>query len=338
MRRYYIMKVALIGCGTIAKTHLDVLKHLGHSVTALCDRNEDKAKKLCREFGLNCDVYTDYKVMLDKAKPDSVHVCTPHYEHAEMSVAALERGINVLCEKPVCINDEQYAQLKEAAEKSSAKIGICFQNRYLETNEKLKSLCETDGAKGIFAAVPWARDVNYYTETDWRGRLKTEGGGVMMNQAIHTLDLTLWMLGEPVAVTGSVSNNHLKGVIDEEDTAEIYIEFKSGAKATFYATTANAFNTPVIISLSTEKGLYTAVGNKVYDGTGCPVAVNEKTDIIAKDYWGNGHLHLIRDFYDHVARGEDFPVDVVEAYKAVKTALELYASFGTRREIDFSKL
>lgn len=332
------MKVALIGCGSIAKTHLDVLKHLGHDVIALCDRSEEKAVKLRDDFGLDCKVYTDYTVMMDKAKPDSVHVCTPHYEHAEMSIAALNRGINVLCEKPVCISDEQYYELKKAADLSSAKIGICFQNRYLETNEKLKALCETEGAKGIFATVPWARDEKYYKETDWRGRRKTEGGGVMMNQAIHTLDLIIWMLGEPIAVTGSVGNNHLKGVIDEEDTAEIYVEFKSGTKATFYATTAGAFNSPVIISLATDKGHYTAVGNKVYDGAGLPVAVNEKIDIIAKDYWGNGHLHLIRDFYDHVTRGEDFSVGVTEAYKAVKTVLELYASKGARREIDFSKL
>lgn len=332
------MRIAVIGCGSIARTHIDVVKHLKGTLVALCDRTAAKAEKLKAEYSLDCAVYTDYVKMLDEVKPDAVHVCTPHYEHCEMSVAALKRGVNVLCEKPVCIDESQYRQLIEAEALSSAQLGVCFQNRYLETNEKLKSLANTQSARGIFAAVAWSRDENYYKSTDWRGIKVREGGGVMMNQAIHTLDLAIWMLGEPIAVTGSVSNNHLKGIIDEEDTAEIYIEFAGGAKAVFYATTANADNTPVILSLSTEKGSYTALGNKLYDAAGNAIAINEKTDIIAKDYWGNGHLHLIRDFYDCIKTGKKFSVGVKEAFKAVKVALELYRSNGEARKLDFNAL
>ena len=332
------MRIAVIGCGSIARTHIDVVKHLKGTLVALCDRTAAKAEKLKAEYSLDCAVYTDYVKMLDEVKPDAVHVCTPHYEHCEMSVAALKRGVNVLCEKPVCIDEGQYRQLIEAEALSSAQLGVCFQNRYLETNEKLKSLANTQSARGIFAAVAWSRDENYYKSTDWRGIKVREGGGVMMNQAIHTLDLAIWMLGEPIAVIGSVSNNHLKGIIDEEDTAEIYIEFAGGAKAVFYATTANADNTPVILSLSTEKGSYTALGNKLYDAAGNAIAINEKTDIIAKDYWGNGHLHLIRDFYDCIKTGRKLSVGVKEAFKAVKVALELYRSNGEARKLDFNAL
>ena len=321
------MRIAVIGCGSIARTHIDVVKHLKGTLVALCDRTAAKAEKLKAEYSLDCAVYTDYVKMLDEVKPDAVHVCTPHYEHCEMSVAALKRGVNVLCEKPVCIDEGQYRQLIEAEALSSAQLGVC-----------LKSLANTQSARGIFAAVAWSRDENYYKSTDWRGIKVREGGGVMMNQAIHTLDLAIWMLGEPIAVTGSVSNNHLKGIIDEEDTAEIYIEFAGGAKAVFYATTANADNTPVILSLSTEKGSYTALGNKLYDAAGNAIAINEKTDIIAKDYWGNGHLHLIRDFYDCIKTGRKFSVGVKEAFKAVKVALELYRSNGEARKLDFNAL
>ena len=160
----------------------------------------------------------------------------------------------------------------------------------------------------------------------------------MMNQAIHTLDLALWMLGNPVAVTGTVTNNHLVGTIDEEDTAELYIEFESGAKANFYATTAAVSDTPVIISLTTKSDRYTAFGNKVFDRAGDTVVVNEKTDIIAKDYWGNGHLHLVRDFYDCLKSGRKFPIGVGEAYRAVSVILALYRSCGKRVELDLSKL
>ena len=332
------MKTAIIGCGAIANTHIDVIKHLGLNIAAICDLDEGKAQALLERHGIAAATYTDYEKMFDEVKPDVVHICTPHWEHANMSIAALNRGINVLCEKPVCITFEQYRAVKAAEAKSTAVMGVCFQNRYLETNEKLRSIVADEGAKGIFAAVPWSRDEKYYLSTDWRGRKTTEGGGVMMNQAIHTLDLTLWMLGEPVAVTGTVINNHLKGTIDEEDTAEIYIEFQSGAKANFYATTASVSDTPVIISLTTDKGLYTAFGNKVFDKAGNTVVVNEKTDIIAKDYWGNGHLHLVRDFYDCVKSGRKFPIGVTEAFRAVSVILALYESRGERIALDLRKL
>ena len=332
------MKTAIIGCGAIANTHIDVIKHLGLDLVAICDLSKEKAQALLNKHGATADIYDDYEKMFDEAKPDVVHICTPHWEHASMSIAALDRGINVLCEKPVCISREQYEAVKAAEARSTAMMGVCFQNRYLETNEKLRALAADEGAKGIFAAVPWSRDEKYYSSTDWRGRKATEGGGVMMNQAIHTLDLTLWMLGEPIAVTGTVTNNHLKGSIDEEDTAEIYIEFASGAKANFYATTASVSDTPVIISLTTNAGRYTAFGNKVFDKAGDTVVVNEKTDIIAKDYWGNGHLHLVRDYYDCLKTGRTFPIGVAEAYRAVSVILALYESYGERVKIDLSTL
>ena len=160
----------------------------------------------------------------------------------------------------------------------------------------------------------------------------------MMNQAIHTLDLTLWLLGEPKAITGSVDNYHLKGVINEEDMAQFVIEFESGAKACFYATTANAVNTPVVISLTTDKDTYTTIGKVVYNGENEVVAVNLSDKVNAKDYWGNGHKYFISDFYEHAREGKHFPIDVTESFKAVKTILELYKSNGERRELTFKEL
>lgn len=332
------MRVAIIGCGTISRTHADVIKHLGAELVAVCDSDKARAENLRDFFGLPCGVYTDYKLMLDTEKPDAVHVCTPHYRHAEMIVYALNRGINVLSEKPVCIDVEQYREIKAAAKQSKAQLGVCFQNRYLSSNEFLKSAADSEKVKNIFAYVSWSRGKNYYQSTDWRGRKEREGGGVLMNQAIHTLDLIIWMAGNPVAVSGSVRNHHLKGVIDEEDTAEMIIEFESGATATFYATTAGAVDTPVGLSVTTEKGRYTVVGNRVYDSADLPVAINEKKDIIAKDYWGNGHLLLVRDFYRCIKENERFPIGITEAFKAVDVILELYKAGDERRKINFKEL
>lgn len=332
------MKSAIIGCGGIAHTHADVLEKLGHTVIAVCDVDGEKAARFAAEFGLDCPVYTDYKELLGQEKPDVVHICTPHYLHAEMSVYALGKDVNVLCEKPVCISEEQYRALKDAEAHSNAIMGVVFQNRYLETNNMLKSLAQSEKPLSVFAAVPWERNEEYYLSTNWRGRKALEGGGVMMNQAIHTLDLALWLLGEPVSITGSVDNYHLKGVIDEEDTAQFNIEFESGAKACFYATTANSVNTPVVISLTTDKDNYTTMGKAVYNGNNELVAVNLDEKLRAKDYWGNGHKHFIGDFYAHAAEKKHFPIDITESFKAVKTILELYKSNGNKRKLSFKEL
>lgn len=327
------MRVAIIGCGAIARTHADAIKKLGQNVVALCDDKIERAEKLRGEYSFDCALYDNYEKMMDEVQIDVVHVCSPHYLHAPMSIAALKRNVNVLSEKPVCISDEQFYELKTACESSSANFGVCFQNRYNAVQLALSEVVKKEKPVGIFASVSWKRDENYYLSTDWRGRKLREGGGVMMNQAIHTLDLVTLLLGKPVALTGSIANNHLKDTINEEDMAEMLIEFDSGATATFYATTANAFDAPVTIMLATEKGRYYQVGSRLFDADFNPIAYNETTGVKAKDYWGTGHLLLIRDFYGYVERKEKFPIGVEEAYRAVKLIGALYRSNGTRIEL-----
>ena len=327
------MKIAIIGCGGIARTHADSIKKLGHEIVALCDEKIERAEKLRSEYNLESILFSDYEKMLDEISIDVVHICSPHYLHAPMSIAALKRNINVLSEKPVCISFEQFEQLREACKNSTANFGVCFQNRYNAVQIALDEIVKKEKPIGIFATVPWKRDERYYLSTDWRGRKVREGGGVMMNQAIHTLDLVALLMGKPVALTGSVANNHLKDVIDEEDMAEMVIEFDSGAIATFYATTANAFDAPVTMILQTEKGRYFQIGARLFDQDYNPVAINESTGVSAKDYWGTGHMLLIRDFYAHVERKEKFPIGVEEAYRAVSLIDALYRSKGNRIEL-----
>ena len=118
------MKVALVGLGVIGKVHLAVLKELGADIVAVCDILPERCE------GTGAAVYTDYEEMLAAEKPDAVHICTPHYLHADMVVRALELSINVLCEKPLCIKNEDIARVLEAERKSSAQLGVCLQNRY----------------------------------------------------------------------------------------------------------------------------------------------------------------------------------------------------------------
>ncbi len=327
------MRAVIIGCGAISRTHVDAIKKLNEEIIGLCDKDINRAEKLREEKGLSCPVFDDYESMFDTLKPDVVHVCTSHFLHAPMSIAALKRDINVLSEKPVCVTSEQYDELVAAIKASKANYGVCFQNRYNATTKALLDVVNREKVIGLFAAVPWYRSENYYLSTDWRGRKASEGGGVMMNQAIHTLDLTLLLLGNPTAVTGTIANHHLIDVINEEDMAEMLIKFESGATATFYATTANAFDAPVTIILKTEKGVYTQIGNLLYGPDNALVATNAITGVQAKDYWGTGHLLLISDFYEHIRQGKPFPIDAEEAYKSVRLIAALYRSNGQKIEL-----
>ena len=327
------MRAVIIGCGAISRTHVDAIKKLNEEIIGLCDKDITKAEKLRAEKELTCPVFDDYENMLDTLKPDVVHVCTAHVLHAPMSIAALKRGINVLSEKPVCVSRAQYDELVATIKSSKANYAVCFPNRYNATTKALLEVVKNEKVIGLYAAVPWCRNENYYLSTDWRGRKVSEGGGVMMNQAIHTLDLTLLLLGKPTAITGTVANHHLNGVINEEDMAEMLIQFESGASATFYATTANAFDAPVTIMLKTEKGVYTQIGNLLYGPDNAPVATNAITGVQAKDYWGTGHLLLISDFYDHIRQDKPFPIDAEEAYKSVELIAALYRSNGQKIEL-----
>ena len=182
-------RVALVGCGSISGNHLGGILAAGQTVCALCDIDPAQAKKKAEKFGLTeAEIYTDYTEMLDCEKPDAVHICTPHYLHAPMIIEALGRNIHVLCEKPLCISIEQLEKIREAAGISSAQLGVCHQNRWKPSMKELRRLAQV-GVKGAFGSVVWNRDEDYYKSGAWRGSWAEEGGGVMINQALHTLDL-----------------------------------------------------------------------------------------------------------------------------------------------------
>ena len=224
-----VFRVAVVGCGAICGNHINGILSAGQNVCALCDIDESHALSVAEKFSLDPKIYTDYIGMLDTEHPDSVHICTPHYLHAQMCIEALKRNINVLCEKPLCISKQELESIIKAANESSAQLGVCLQNRYEPAILKLRELAGDDpvGALGI---VSWKRDEKYYASGDWRGKWATEGGGVMINQAIHTLDLLQWICGMPAYVTAHLSNDSLQGIIEVEDTASALLECENGKK------------------------------------------------------------------------------------------------------------
>lgn len=319
------MKSAIIGLGVIGKVHYDVLKSQNADIVALCDIDESVLQKYD-----GVKKYTDYKTMLDCEDIDVVHICTPHYLHADMAIYALDKNVNVLCEKPLCIKIEDIDRIIDAERRSKAMLGVCLQNRYNNSSRYVKQLLDGKKVDFAFGNVSWHRDEVYYRSGEWRGKWATEGGGVMINQAIHTLDLMQWICGAPESVCANVYNYSLKDVIEVEDTAIAL--FKGNTDFEFFATNTAKSDLPIEIRFMSEGKIITLYPDEVLiDGEVADIRKGESW--YGKLSYGNGHEKLIAHFYDCVAKNEKFPIDATEGAKCVREVLASYESNGKEVEI-----
>ena len=331
-------RAVIIGCGVISYAHIHSLLLLDNvEIVGLCDVKPMAAEKRRKEFSLAVPIYTDYKAILDELSPDTVHICTPHYLHAEMTEEALSRDMNVFLEKPACMTNEEAERLLAAEAASKGKLCVCFQNRTNPAMVKMRELVSAASkVYGARANVSWYRDASYYSD-EWHGKRALEGGGVMINQAIHTLDLFLYYCGigcgKPVSVEATTANRHLKGVIDVEDTCDARITFESGAVGLFTATSAYVKDSQNIIEIVTSEGDYLLYGEHLYHN-GVPISV-EKNDrtILGKACYGNGHERLIAEYYDALKQDGAVPISLSSALPAVRILLASYESSEQKKTI-----
>ncbi|MBQ8350734.1 MAG: Gfo/Idh/MocA family oxidoreductase [Clostridia bacterium] len=322
------MRSAIIGLGAISTTHYGAIGRAGGEVVAICDIDEAKITAFCEKTGCHATAYKDYQALLSDRTIDVIHICTPHYLHADMVVAALRAGHHVLCEKPLCIAEEDIPRVLAAERESGKHLGVCHQNRYNESNLALKAMLESDPAKSGFGTVVWDRGEGYYASGAWRGKWQTEGGGVMINQALHTLDLLLWMVGQPDSVQADLHNRHLGGVIEVEDTASALFRYEDGRVFNFFATTASGADMPVQVMVATEGGQTIVAANDTITVNG-EIRPSDSGDIrYGKDVWGDGHAKLVRDFYTCIKEDQPFAIDGREGARVVRAILAMYRSQG----------
>jgi len=325
-----IFNVALVGCGTISYNHLTALSKLENvNVVALCDTKPEKAEARRAEFGLDSKIYTDYDEMLTSEKLDAVHICTPHYLHAPMTILALERDIYVCLEKPMCISREEIKALLEAEKKSKASVTVSFQTRYNKANMIAKKIAEEDGIVSAYCSNFWQRTNEYYTESGWRGAYATEGGGVMINQAIHNIDHLIGLLGKPIALYATKSNHKHKGIIEVEDTCEGMVEFENGLIGNFFATNAFCGASRTSIFVKTTNHMLEIRNAKLFIDD----KLVEDTDtkgFLGKEVYGDGHLTLIKKFYEAIESGAEMPITLESAQWALRLLLAAYESNDER--------
>ncbi|WP_334075143.1 MULTISPECIES: Gfo/Idh/MocA family oxidoreductase [Paenibacillus] len=332
---------AIIGCGTIFPLHAEALRQMdGAMLRVVIDEDRSQAEAAAGEFG--CEAATRYRELLDRNDIQVVHLCTPHHLHAEMAVELLRAGKHVLSEKPMAHNLEAALQISQAAERSNAQFGVMFQNRYNESSQIIRNFIDTGELgnlvcmKGI---VTWSRNASYYSNSTWRGRWETEGGGVLINQAIHTLDLLQWFGGEVSSIRGCASADFLHEVIEVEDTVHAALTFKNGTRCLFYATNAYSVNSSVELELIFERGSLHQHRNRLILNQGgqesllCgpPFLSGETGTAAGKSYWGYSHGRLISDFYNHIREGRKFWIDEREGLKTMRLLSDLYASPQIRR-------
>lgn len=324
-----MMKAAIIGLGDISFVHLDAI--LGNpelTLAAACDLKEELRSRVPE----GTPFYTDYRKMVEQIHPDIVHVCLPHYLHYPVTKELVEMGVNVFCEKPVALNAAEaqaFADLEAAH--PEVKIGICLQNRMNETTEALKEIIDSGEygkVTGIRGFVPWYRAEEYYSVKPWRGTWQYAGGGSMINQSLHTLDLMYYLGGDIRRIHALVGQLNDYGIEVEGDVVA-RLEYENGAKGLFFATNNNWANESVQIRVALEKGTFHIEDNTLYR-----IEKDSSRTVIAKApvlpgikfYYGASHSRLIERFRKAVETGSDDYIHVKDAVMVIRLMETIFAS------------
>ncbi len=329
-----LLNSAVVGCGAIHIAHINGILNCGYAkLQAVCDQDETLARKVSEQH--NCKYYISYQDLLKDDSIDVIHLCTPHYLHSPMAIQALQAGKHVLCEKPMALTVEECKEMEQASIKAHKYLGISLQNRYNPTTRYILELLASKRFGGLLggrAFVTWNRDAEYYTKSPWRGKLATEGGGCLVNQSIHTLDLLQLFCtndgNEIESVAGTVSTKRHSEIIEVEDTADACLFFKNGSRALFYASNAYVSDAPVSIELTCEHGIINMFGSIVTlnSDNGVETVNFNDTNSTGKRYWGSGHDALIDDFYSCIDNRKDFAVGPGQAMRVIKIIETIYKS------------
>ena len=328
-----MLRVGIVGCGTIFPMHAISADFLDNAqIVGVCDVKKDRADAAAEKY--NCKAYYDYKEMISKDILDVVHICVPHYLHPIISKYAIEAGVHVLCEKPMSIRYEDGLENVELAEKMGVKYGIIFQCRFNDAAQLVKEKL-ADGTLGkIISArvvLTWARPDEYYSLSDWKGTWDKEGGGVVIDQAIHSLDLANWFIDDEIVSVQAHLSNRGHSIMEVDDTAEGFITYKGGATLGFCTMNNYGHNEPIEIRLLCENGRVSM------DYDNAEILMNNGERITGKstkesgikleggkDYWGVQHVREVADFYHAVENDTEPLITGREALKIQKLICDIY--------------
>jgi predicted dehydrogenase len=319
---------AVIGCGDVSVVHLQAIGNLdGVDLVGVCDTDAARAAATAERYGV--PGFTGHRQLLEAVRPDVVHISTPHHQHVPVAIDCLGAGVGVLVEKPVAHTPAEADRLIAAARAHpEVKAGICLQNRYNEAARaarvRLRS-GELGAVLGGSASVLWHRDAAYYQARPWRGRVRDSGGGVLINQAIHTLDLMEWLIGDVERVRGHAGRYALDDV-DVEDTAHLLLDHVGEARSVVFATVTNVTDSPVTIEIITERAVLLMRGDLTvsYADGRVETVAERAVSTGGRAYWGASHELLIADFYGCLADPEPFWIGPQEGMRSLRLIAQIY--------------
>jgi UDP-N-acetyl-2-amino-2-deoxyglucuronate dehydrogenase len=262
-------RCAVVGTGMVGSTHVKVLPSIAAAkMVAVCDHKPENAQNALKKAEVSgVPIYSDLGEMLRREKIDVIHLATPSGAHMEPALVAIEAGVNVICEKPLEISLERADRIIAAAKAKNVRVAGIFQNRWKPENRALRQAAE-EGRFGKVAwagaFTPWYRTDQYYADGGWRGTWKWDGGGAIMNQSIHAIDLLQWIAG-PVRRVSAYAASRIHSAIEVEDTATCALQFSSGAFGTIVGTTALFPGQPARIEIGGSDGTGIAeIGLKMF--------------------------------------------------------------------------
>ena len=341
---------AIIGCGMIARFHARALAEVpGTRLVALVSRREDSARAMAAELGLDCVVATDLNAVLARPDVQAVIITTPSGAHLEPAIAAAKAGKHVVVEKPLEITTERCDQIINACNRHGVKLCTIFPSRFGDANQTLKSAVEA-GRFGRLTlgetTCKWWRSQAYYDEGGWKGTKALDGGGALMNQAIHNVDLLLWMMGDVAQISGFTATlAHER--IEVEDTAVACLRFANGALGVIQATTSVYPGLPKTIALHGDRGTVVIEQDDVLRWELTPEtpedrAIKERFAQKTGASGGSsnpaaishvGHARQLADFVRAIQTNTAPRVDGREGRKAVAVIEAIYQSAATKRTI-----
>lgn len=334
------LNCAIIGCGVIAPSHAaGYLKQPGVRLRWACDLVEPKARRLAQKFGVE-RVTTDYRTVLEDPEVHAVSICTDHASHAEIAIAALEAGKHVLCEKALAASSEGLDRMIAAGDRHPELVfsGV-FQHRFDRVYQYVRRLMQ-EGAFGTLLTANLQmlcrRTAGYYAADEWRGTWAREGGSVMINQAIHFVDLLHWIVGGVSALSSAFANLTHGASIETEDTAVAVLKLRGGALGSIAATSSSHLHWDPSFYFYGSEGSLELRDGKMLRVSFADSAVTQRVEQelgarreearneAGKDYYGPSHPTQIADFVAAIREGRPPFVPACEARVAVDLVLGLY--------------
>lgn len=333
--------VAIVGPGGAANAHVRILRRIkGVQVAGVVGSSVDKAHVFAARHGIRA--YESFEDALADPQVDVVAIFTPHHLHAPLGSRAVRAGKHVLMEKPIGTELKSVDELIRDGRERGRVIGVVSQLRFEPGPQLVRRILERKGMGGLVISrgeMVWCREERYYTDRPWRMIPEQSGGGVLITQGIHLVDLMLWIHGPVRAVSGRVDNVKFRGH-PVEDTCVAILEFAGGGFGVIEASVAGARNNPITLSIQGVEGTIVLSGNRLRRCEGaCRVGWKERWWLTRRNWLKrvrriNSFRTQFTDFFQAVEEGRDPLVSAAQARRALAVVRAVYDSARTRKTVD----